>query len=384
MIRMVQVGEIMGPHQEPTALEMSRILGPSNFTYFSTGGIDHGRKALGWKDDASCSLVRHVDKKDLLTAIRTTKPDVVLCSNRNMQLFSDLVRNGVFVAYQSERWWKPPWGLARLLHPSYINMTAAIRELSADIHFHYLPIGNYAAQDMHRFCRFKERMRLWGYFPLVSSAHRVPRTPDNGPLRFRFLYVGRFIKLKRVDGLLQAFRDIITNGIDARLTIIGTGPQLQYYERCVSRFGLSDRVAIQGSLPMDAVWKEMRQHHALVLPSSGSEGWGAVVNEAMQCGCVPIVSRECGAGFTLIDHGKDGLIYPSGNVASLAHEMASLASQPKEWQSMAARAQEKMTALWSPQIAATRFISYAKSFLGGSPADPYADGPLSIPRISAT
>ena len=50
------------------------------------------------------------------------------------------------------------------------------------------------------------------------------------------------------------------------------------------------------------------------MTSNQEEGWGVVVNEAMNSGCVVIGSNLAGSVPYLIENGKNGLIYNCGDL----------------------------------------------------------------------
>jgi glycosyltransferase involved in cell wall biosynthesis len=60
----------------------------------------------------------------------------------------------------------------------------------------------------------------------------------------------------------------------------------------------------------------------VVLPSKGpNETWGLAVNEAMACSRPVIVSNKCGCAIDLIQDGKTGYVFESGNLPGLINKM---------------------------------------------------------------
>ena len=62
---------------------------------------------------------------------------------------------------------------------------------------------------------------------------------------------------------------------------------------------------------------------ALVLPSSGSETWGLVVNEAMNFDKPIIVSNKVGCGLNLSTD-ENGFIFPEGDIDALSQHIREL------------------------------------------------------------
>lgn len=66
---------------------------------------------------------------------------------------------------------------------------------------------------------------------------------------------------------------------------------------------------------MDAVRQAMREHDVFVLASDANEGWGAVVNEALEEGMRVIGTYEAGASAALLPKER---LYHAGDVKALA------------------------------------------------------------------
>jgi glycosyltransferase involved in cell wall biosynthesis len=66
-----------------------------------------------------------------------------------------------------------------------------------------------------------------------------------------------------------------------------------------------------------------------VLPSFGSgETWGLAINEAMCMGRPVIVSDHVGCAKDLVQPGRNGLVFPAGNVPALAAALQDALAEP--------------------------------------------------------
>ena len=57
----------------------------------------------------------------------------------------------------------------------------------------------------------------------------------------------------------------------------------------------------------------MEQADVFLFTSNYLEGWGAVLNEAMNSACAVVAGHGIGAVPFLLKHGKNGLVYKTGN-----------------------------------------------------------------------
>ncbi len=102
------------------------------------------------------------------------------------------------------------------------------------------------------------------------------------------IFVGRLIKEKNVDFLIEAV-DIMRETLpDIRVQIIGDGPEKERIGGIVTRRGLQNNVNFFGFMDYNEVIARIKSSKVLVLPSC-REGFGMVVIEAFACG-VPVVT----------------------------------------------------------------------------------------------
>lgn len=120
-----------------------------------------------------------------------------------------------------------------------------------------------------------------------------------------FIYVGRFVSLKNIQLLLEAYAQI--RGADTALALVGDGEQRAELEQKAKELGLEKEVIWDGWQEGVGVAKWYNIATALVLPSR-IEPFGAVVGEALDGGCRVLVSDQAGAA-CLVDPGKNGRVF---------------------------------------------------------------------------
>jgi glycosyltransferase involved in cell wall biosynthesis len=140
------------------------------------------------------------------------------------------------------------------------------------------------------------------------------------------LYVGGFMRHKRVPLLVSAFRQLSAE-FAHRLVLVGWGPEwsLRELARAVSAAALPDRISVFSGLPESALAYLYRGCELFVYPSQ-YEGFGLPVLEAMACGA-PVV---CSSSSSLPEVAGDAAIYFSpGSEAELVTAMRVILSDSK-------------------------------------------------------
>ena len=147
------------------------------------------------------------------------------------------------------------------------------------------------------------------------------------------------------------------------MTIIGDGPDMDQLVDLAEKGGIADRLHFLGALPHDDVFDAMSGHDVLILPSR-YDGWGAVVNEAMECGLAIIVSDHVGARRPLVVNGENGYIFHSESVPHLAEKLERVSADPAELERMQLRSLE-MIGRFSPAAIAQPFAALCRHILAG-------------------
>ncbi len=155
------------------------------------------------------------------------------------------------------------------------------------------------------------------------------REPEGVP---QVLMVGRLVPKKGFHFGLRAFARTVQAGIDARLRIVGNGPQRTELERLARDLGVGDRVAFAGALPHAQVRQAMEESAVLLAPSvvasnMDRESGLIVAKEASAVG-VPVVAHWHGGLPDIVEDGKTGFLVPERDVGRLAERLATLLRQP--------------------------------------------------------
>ena len=130
-----------------------------------------------------------------------------------------------------------------------------------------------------------------------------------------FIQVGSLIPSKRNNITIEAFAKITKDYPDARLTIIGEGPERDKLSRLCETLNIKEKVNFTGFLKHVEVLEEMRKNTYFIMPSA-PEGLGIVYLEAMSEGCITIGTR--GEGISdIIEDGNNGFLVSIDNVQDI-------------------------------------------------------------------
>lgn len=161
----------------------------------------------------------------------------------------------------------------------------------------------------------------WGHPPcVIPNALRILPAPIG--LRENLVVgVGRLVRQKGFDLLLDAFARISPGFPEWRVAILGVGPEHDCLVGQRDALGLKGRVEFPGRVRDVERWLSRA---GLVVQPSRFEGFPNAVLEAMGMGA-PVISADCPAGpADIIENGTNGCLVPVGDPTALAQAMERL------------------------------------------------------------
>jgi len=177
---------------------------------------------------------------------------------------------------------------------------------------------------------------------------------------------------------VKAVHDLEKQNVEVHFTIIGEGESADEIKNYVETYDLSDRVTMLPFTSPERVREYMDRADIFVFSSNFYEGWGAVVNEAMNSACALVVSHAVGSAAYLIRSGKNGYVYKFADVGELTEKLKSLVTDRELRESFGREAYKTITELWTAEVAAERFIELCKAMERGEDyRSLYVSGPCS-------
>lgn len=205
----------------------------------------------------------------------------------------------------------------------------------------------------------------------IEEKRQLRRSLGLNPDRPLVLFVGFFSQDKQPRLLFDAWVELRDrHGIDTSLVFVGA-TKSDYYEVDESLAGrmradaeargLGDRLTFTGSL--HDVHEYFRLADVFVLPSR-REGLPVALMEAMSCGLPCVASHLPGATDTLIDDGVSGVLVPPGDVGAFADAIKRMLIDPAGAARMGNAAREFVTARFSAQTIALRWLANYRIAVG--------------------
>ena len=231
----------------------------------------------------------------------------------------------------------------------------------------------FAANDANFYFCYPNKCYKWGYFPKVVRKTKKTNSPTDGSIKI--MWCSRFIDLKHPELPVLMAEKLKEKGIKFELNMFGGGDLFPKIRNLVNNLRLNDVVFLKGNLPNDDILKEMGGHDIFLFTSDKGEGWGAVLGEAMSQGCAVVASDLIGAAPYLIQDNINGLLFKSEDLESLYEKVLILLDKELRIK-IANNAIKTMQSVWSPEIAAERFIRLSERLMLGLDTD-FTEGPCS-------
>lgn len=140
--------------------------------------------------------------------------------------------------------------------------------------------------------------------------------------RLEFLCVGRFLGWKGHRTLLRSFARFLSKDDQARLTMVGTGPEFKTTKAYARQLGILSDVRFLGWVSHEEMPHLYRQMNVFILPSIGTEGLSVALLEAMSSG-LPIIASDVIGNRAVLDP-SNAILVAAGDETALADAMLSL------------------------------------------------------------
>lgn len=364
-------------HQVPFCNEIYKIIG-DRFYFIATEVIHQERLEMGYKDYSHefpycINAYESKELYDKALALSYESDIVIHGSAPEIFIKKRIFENKLTFRY-SERLFKK--GFIRLLDPRVLKDCIFKHTLFRGKNLHMLCASAYTANDVSILYAYPNKCWKWGYFPEIMD-YDIDMLINFKPTEFvNILWVGRFLSWKHPEYAVKLAKRLKDKNYKFLLSFIGDGKVKEEIEKMVLNNGLADKVKFLGSMSPEKVRSYMLKANIFLFTSNKQEGWGAVLNEAMNSGCAIVASDAIGSVPFLVKNNISGLYYKNGVIKDLFNKVESLFLNPEKQKSLGKNAYNSVINEWNPKVAAERFIVLSKSLLLGEETI-YTSGPCS-------
>ncbi len=337
------------------------------FHFISTMPMEEERLSGGWSVEATCSyeLKAYQSSQAEAEAMRLARDsDVILVGSAPERYVRERMRHGrskVTLRY-SERiykggYWRAlsPRGLIKRFQSYFCYLNKPLYALCASA---------YTAGDFAILGSYLGRCYQWGYFPEVRQYEDIDTLiAEKQPASL--LWAARLIDWKHPELPISLAKKLKDAGFHFRLNMIGNGEMEAELQALITKNDLQDCVKLLGVMSPEQVRAYMEKSQIFLFTSDRHEGWGAVLNEAMNSACAVVASNAIGSVPVMIREGKNGYMYQDGNENALFERVRCLLDSPGDCMAAGKAAYESMIQMWNPKVAAERLVETGKNLLQG-------------------
>lgn len=365
-------------HQLPFCVAMDKLTN-HNFTFVATAQIPKERLQMGYADineKYPFALTTYGDREKKKKALQLGKEsDLVIIGAAPECYIWERVRSGKLTFKYTER-----------LHKKGLNLKTLPRAIIMGWYRHgqyqkypvYLLCASaYTAADCAVFGNYIDRTYKWGYFPEVKEHDLEALFEKKNHDRVSLLWCGRLIDWKHPEVAVLLAKRLKDAGYHFGLNIIGNGAMQDTLFAMVENLRLQDCVHLLGAMSPENVRQHMESANIYLFTSDFQEGWGAVLNEAMNSGCAVVANHAIGSVPFLMQNGQNGMIYPNGDLDRLFACVEQLINDPDQRKKMGKQAYLTLRNMWNAEVAAERLLKLVEQIEKHGSCELFESGPCS-------
>lgn len=337
-----------------------KILG-DDFRRITTQQVNEERLNLGYQQNAITPYNSTQINVDLKTVIETISwCDVVDYGAAPEEYLTEAIKQNKIVFIRIERLFKE--GIWKLLIPKvFLRYYRKYIRYRKNPNVYYLCVSGYAAKDLALIGVKGSHVLQWAYCPefLLMDDNVFKRCSET----IQIVWCGRMIGWKHPEMAIKIAKSLKNQGYAFSMKMLGTGDKLEQIKNMIYKYDLTKEVEILGAVNASLVRTYMKKADIFLTTSDQNEGWGVVVNEAMNSGCAVFATYEMGAVPVLIEDGKNGYyIYP-GKETEVAQKIIELGNDSQKLFDIKKAAYETIRDYFSPDVYAQRFVEMANDAL---------------------
>ena len=236
---------------------------------------------------------------------------------------------------------------------------------------HIVPEGEGVKADLINYNITRKPLQVLGYGNIrgidLDHYRRSPEVMNQAltlrkPNLFTFVFIGRVVRDKGIDELVEAFSLLHSEHPQTRLILVGRAEDNLDPVSPNTRSAIASHPAIEAVGSQSDVRPWLAASDALVFPSY-REGFPNVVIEAGALD-LPSIVTDINGSREIIVHGQNGIIVPPRNAQALLQAMTHFVQNPQATQAMAQKARQMIASRFEKSFVQKCLFDYYKQILG--------------------
>ena len=379
-MKVTMISNYINHHQIPFSNAFCNTEG-IEYCFIQTEPMEEERIKMGWGlDPKSLPYVKLVYEEEELCKQLIMESDILLVGWQEREdLIKPRLDAGKFTIRMSERLYRE--GQYRAVSPRGLMRKYREHTKYRKGNVYLLCYGAYVPSDFHIVRAYPGKMFRFGYFPetkVFEGSSLFESKPSLDTVHI--VWAGRFMPLKHPEFVTRLAKDLKEKGYSFHVHFVGSGEMEEELLKQREQWNLTEEITMYGFQSPAKVREIMEKSHIHLFTSNHLEGWGAVVNEAMNSGCAEVVNSEVGAAPFLIQHKKNGLIYKEGSYEDFRACVLSLFENKELITLYGKKAYESIVTEWNAENAAGQILQFYENWKQGV-FDPPKSGPLSVAPV---
>ena len=381
-MKLIFVSNYFNHHQQPMSDKLYELCKQNHgsYVFMQTEAMEEERIRMGWGEVfQNTPYLKNYweDTKECQKMI--DEADAVIFGGTDEECYiQNRLKKGAPIWRYSERLYKTgryKFVSPRGLHKKFLDHTRYRKS-----RVYLLCAGAYVAGDFRLVLAYPGKKYRFGYFPKCKQYEwntlaegKSSRKTGTATL----FWAARMIDWKHPEAVLELAAELKKSSYNFNVLMAGGGEMEEEMHRLAEKLQVTDVVTFLGNQNPDNVRRIMEESDIYLTTSDSGEGWGAVINEAMNSGCAVVANKSMGAAPYLIKHGENGMLYRNGHGEEMFACVKTLIENQKMREAMGKAAYNTISGMWNADVAGERLFDCIRAELTGRSTVEYKEGPMS-------
>lgn len=379
-MKLVFVSNYFNHHQQPMSDRLYQLCKESggSYVFMQTQEMDGERLRMGWGEAfRNTPYLRKFEEDPVSAQALIDGADAVIFGGTDEECYIQTrLKKGLPVWRYQERLYKT--GRYKFISPRGLRKKFLDHTRYGFGRVYLLCAGAYVAGDFRLVLSYPGKKFRFGYFPEYKQ-HDIEEllSAKQKKETVTLLWAARMIDWKHPEVVLRLVSSLKKEGMSFHLLMAGGGAMEAQMHAYAKELQIEDYVTFLGDQAPEKVRSLMEESDIYLATSDYGEGWGAVLNESMNSGCVVIANRAMGAAPYLIRSGENGFLYKNKDENGLLACVRAVIKDQELRKRLGREAYHTIAGLWNPQTAADRLFACIQAECSKEPFPLFAKGPMS-------